>query len=143
MTDNQCLTSSVKFRVRFSEVDTLRIVWHGNYLKYFEDARDAFSLEHGLDFLDLYEEDGMFAPLVKTELEHKTPLRYGDEGIAEVTYEDCAAAKCIFNYRILNSKTGVIAVEGRTIQAFTDTDYNLQLYLPEYVARWKKSKGLL
>lgn len=136
------LTSSIKFRVRFSEVDSLRIVWHGNYLKYFEDARDAFALEHGLDFLELYEEDGMFAPLVKTEMEHKTPLRYGEEGIAEVTYEDCAAAKCIFNYRILNARTGVVAVEGRTIQAFTDTDYTLQLYLPDYVLRWKKSKGL-
>ena len=118
-------------------------MWHGNYLKYFEDARDAFALEHGLDFLALYEEDGMFAPLVKTEMEHKTPLRYGDEGIAEVTYKDCAAAKCIFNYRILNARTGVVAVEGRTIQAFTDTDYTLQLYLPEYVLRWKRAKGLI
>ncbi len=36
------LINSTKFRVRFSEVDSLRIVWHGNYLKYFEDGRDAW-----------------------------------------------------------------------------------------------------
>lgn len=139
---NNSLKSSTKFKVRFSEVDSIRIVWHGNYLKYFEDARDAFALEHGLDFLELYEQDAMFAPLVKTEMEHKTPLRYGDEGIAEVTYEDCAAAKVIFHYRILNARTGVVAVEGKTIQAFTDVDYTLQLYLPDYMLKWKKAKGL-
>lgn len=137
------LKSSVKFRVRFSEVDSLRIVWHGNYLKYFEDARDQFALDHGLDFLDLYEKDNMFAPLVKTEMDHKTSLRYGDEGIAEVWYEDCAAAKCIFHYRILNAKTGVVSVEGKTIQAFTTVEGELQLYNPPYIEDWKKSKGLL
>ncbi|MFT4525040.1 MAG: acyl-CoA thioester hydrolase [Bacteroidia bacterium] len=137
------LTASTKFKVRFSEVDSIRIVWHGNYLKYFEDARDAFATEHGLDLMKLFEQDAMFAPLVKTEMEHKTPLRYGDEGIAEVTYEDCAAAKVIFHYRILNARTGVVAVEGKTIQAFTDTDYALQLYLPDYMLKWKKAKGLL
>ncbi len=137
------LTSSTKFRVRFSEVDSMRIVWHGNYLKYFEDARDAFALEHGLDFLELFEQDRMFAPLVKTEMDHRTPLRYGDEGMAEVTYEDCAAAKVIFHYRIINARTGVVVVEGKTIQAFTDTDYTLQLYLPDYMVKWKKMKGLI
>ena len=137
------LRSSTKFNVRFSEVDSLRIVWHGNYLKYFEDARDAFAVEHGLDFMELYDQDGMFAPLVKTEMEHKTPLRYGDVGIAEVTYEDSLAAKIIFNYRILNAETGIVAVEGKTIQAFTDPNYTLQLYLPNYVLRWKKAMGLI
>ena len=140
---NEPMKSSSRFRVRFSEVDSIRIVWHGNYLKYFEDARVAFALEHGLDFLELYDQDGLFAPFVKTEMEHKTPLRYGDEGIAEVTYEDCAAAKIIFHYRVLNAQTGIVAVEGRTIQAFTDTDYLLQLHLPDYLLNWKKSKGLL
>jgi acyl-CoA thioester hydrolase len=49
------LTNTTTFRVRFSEVDSLRIVWHGHYLKYFEDGRDAWGAEFGRDFLEIYE----------------------------------------------------------------------------------------
>ena len=36
------LTASRPFEVRFSEVDSMNIVWHGSYPLYFEDAREAF-----------------------------------------------------------------------------------------------------
>ena len=50
--------------VRFSEVDSLHIVWHGHYLKYFEDGREAFGNEFGLGYLDLYS-NGLLIPVVR------------------------------------------------------------------------------
>ena len=50
--------------VRFSEVDSMRIVWHGNYLKYFEDGREAFGLKYNLGYLDVYKHNVMI-PIVK------------------------------------------------------------------------------
>ena len=38
------LTDRKEIIVRFSEVDSMRIVWHGNYLKYFEDGRESFEI---------------------------------------------------------------------------------------------------
>ena len=40
-----------EIRVRFSEVDSMGVVWHGNYLKYFEDGREAFGRKHGLGYV--------------------------------------------------------------------------------------------
>ena len=37
------LTNRTTFRVRFSEIDSMQIVWHGEYVRYFEDGREAFS----------------------------------------------------------------------------------------------------
>ena len=42
------LSESIKIRVRFSEVDSIRMVWHGNYVTYLEDAREAFGRKYGL-----------------------------------------------------------------------------------------------
>lgn len=36
------LKASKDFEIRFSEVDSMKVVWHGSYAIYFEDAREAF-----------------------------------------------------------------------------------------------------
>lgn len=136
------LVSTVPFRVRFSEVDSLRIVWHGNYLKYFEDGRDAFGREFGLDFLDIYEHHGLMAPLISTRLEFKFPLRYGDTGLIETEYENCAAAKVIFNYRIYDAERTRLMVTGQTVQVFTDARVGLQLSVPDFMLDWKRKHGI-
>ena len=36
------LTDITEIRVKFSEMDAMLRVWHGNYVKYFEDGRESF-----------------------------------------------------------------------------------------------------
>lgn len=137
------LVNTVPFRVRFSEVDQMRIVWHGNYLRYFEDGRDAFGREFGLDFMEIYEQHGLMAPLINTRLEFKFPLRYGDTGIIETEYEDCAAAKVIFNYRIYDSVRTRLMVAGQTVHVYTDARTVLQLSAPDFMLEWKRRHGII
>ena len=40
--DEKQLIAETEIGIRFNEVDALGIVWHGNYVKYFEDGREAF-----------------------------------------------------------------------------------------------------
>ncbi len=136
------LVSHIDFKVRFSEVDSMRIVWHGNYLKYFEDGREAFGEEHGIDYLKIYE-NGHLTPIVHTDMDFKSPLRYGDLGTIETKLINTPAAKIIHEYRIFNSITKKTLVTGKTIQVFTDVDGVLQLNNPQFFEEWKKSKGLL
>ena len=48
------LKTSKEFEIRFSEVDSMNIVWHGSYMMYFEDAREAFGREYGIAYLDIF-----------------------------------------------------------------------------------------
>ncbi len=120
----------------------MQIVWHGNYLKYFEDGRDAWGAQYGLDFVQVYEQHGLLAPLVSTNLKFKYPLRYGDVGLIETTFIDSNAAKAIFRYRIFDENRTQLKVEGETIQVFTDINYNLQLFTPTFLEEWKVKQGL-
>lgn len=137
------LINTTTFRVRFSEVDSLRIVWHGNYLKYFEDGRDAWEAQYGLNSLEVYEKYGLLAPLVKTNIEFKYPLRYNETGLIETTFVNSPAAKVIFRYKIFNADRTQLKVTGETVQVFMDTENILQLNTPPFFEEWKRKMKLL
>lgn len=44
------ISETIRVRVRFSEIDPIKMVWHGNYVKYMEDAREAFGRRYGLGY---------------------------------------------------------------------------------------------
>ena len=135
------LTVSKKIRVRFNETDPLGIVWHGYYITYFEDGREAFGRKHGISYLDV-QRNGYTTPIVKSECEHKLSLRYGDVARIETTIINTPAAKMIFRYKIFDANEKVVCT-GETIQVFVDTKGDLSLNLPPFFEEWKRKVGLL
>ncbi|MEP0263962.1 thioesterase family protein [Dokdonia sp.] len=132
-----------KVRIRFVETDPLGIVWHGNYIQYFEDGREAFGRHHGISYLD-QKEYGYATPIVKSSSEHKFPLRYGDVATIKTIYVDSLAAKMIFKYEIFNQED-VLVCTGETVQVFVDKigEGDLSLTIPDFFKDWKQKVGLL
>jgi acyl-CoA thioester hydrolase len=123
-------------RIRFNETDPLGIVWHGYYIHYFEDGREAFGRKYGISYLDI-QKNGYTTPIVKSLCEHKLPLRYGEVATIETTFVNTAAAKMIFLYKIVNAE-GYIVCTGETIQVFVDDKGELSLVNPPFYERWKE-----
>ncbi|NCA76445.1 MAG: acyl-CoA thioesterase [Alphaproteobacteria bacterium] len=128
--------------VRFSEVDSMRIVWHGNYLKYFEDGRESFGLKYSLGYLDVYKHNVMI-PLVKIQCDYKRPLEYGDVAIIETRFIPTEAAKIVFEYTIYRKNTGEIAATGSSTQVFLTPQGELLLTAPEFFTGWKQTWGIV
>lgn len=136
------LSYQTEVLVRFSEVDTLRIVWHGNYIKYLEDGREAFGREYGLGYLDYINND-LLTPIVKVNIDYKYPLFYGDKAIVETTYVYHEAAKVIFDYKIYRKSDNVLVATANTIQVFLNTDRELLLTSPRFFEDWKRKWGFI
>ena len=137
------LTSRTEIKVRFNEADPLGIVWHGHYIRYMEDGREAFGLMHGLDYLKVYKL-GFLIPIVSVKCDFKRSLRYGDKVIVETKYMPCEAAKLKFNYHLYNAATGELAATGSSVQVFlAKTDSVLQLSNPPFFEDWKVKHDLL
>ena len=136
----EALTVSQEIRVRFNETDPLGIVWHGYYITYFEDGREAFGREHGISYLDVHQ-FGYTTPIVKSTCEHKLSLRYGDVARIETTIVDSPAAKMIFRYKIYDANNE-IACTGETVQVFVDASGTLSLNFPPFFEEWRKKVGL-
>ena len=135
------LTSKTKIRVRFSEVDSMGIAWHGSYVKYLEDGREAFGREFDLGYMDVFKK-GFFTPIVKMNLDYKLPLRYEQEAFVETKYINTDAAKIIFEYRILSLDNKLLA-KAKTIQVFVNISGDLQLSTPDFFIDWKKKHKLI
>jgi len=136
------LINTIEQDIRFSDVDSLGIVWHGHYVQYFEDGREAFGKEYNLRYLDFYKQ-GYVVPIVTIQCDYKRVLRYGDRIIIETTYTPCEPAKINFNYRLLNALTRELVVTGSTTQVFLSKEsFTLQLTNPDFFKDWKEIQGL-
>jgi len=129
-----------EIRVRFTETDPLGIVWHGNYIQYFEDGREAFGRQHGISYLE-QKAHGFTSPIVKSSCEHKLPLRYGDVATIKTFFINSPAAKMIFRYQIFDPQDRLVCT-GETIQVFLDEKGELSLTTPEFFAAWKQKMDL-
>lgn len=136
------LKNTTQMLIKFSEVDSLRVVWHGHYVRYFEDGREAFGKQYNLGYLDVYEHN-LAVPLVDLQVNFKRVLEYGDSAIIETTFINSPAAKLLFEYKIISAKHGYVACIGKSTQVFMNpTNKELHITMPPFMDEWKKKWGL-
>lgn len=132
------LKNTTEIPIKFSEVDSLRVVWHGHYVRYFEDGREAFGKQYNLGYLDIYE-NGLAVPMVDLQVNFKRILEYGDSVIIETTFINSPAAKLIFEYKIISVKHGYVVCTGRSTQVFMIPESKeLRITMPPFMEEWKK-----
>ena len=122
--------------VRFSEVDSMGVVWDGAYPLYLEDAREAFGEKYGLTYAN-YVAKGYYAPIVDMQIQYKQPLRHETKIKIIARYIPTEAAKIIFEYEIRDRESNVLYSTGKTIQVFMDLNYQLVWQNPKWFEEWK------
>lgn len=93
------LNETIRIQVRFSEVDSIKMVWHGHYIAYMEDAREAFGRKYGLEYMYMYD-CGYFAPIVDLKMRYYQSVTIDDVLLVTITYKPTKSAKLIFDYQI-------------------------------------------
>jgi acyl-CoA thioester hydrolase len=132
------LVHTTEIEVKFSEADPLGIVWHGHFIRYFEDGREAFGAAHGIRYLDLYRKN-IVVPIIHIDCNYRRILRYGHTIRLETTYVDTPAAKLLFDYAITDLNTGERVANGSSVQVFMDRQsLELMLTLPPFMEEWKE-----
>lgn len=136
------LRVTVKCRVRFDEVDSVGIVWHGRYASYFEDARVALGSKYGISYSDFICHKSPI-PIRQIKIDYLEPLFFDDEIDVEAILHWSPAAKLNFEYVIRKDEN--VVCTGYTIQLMLDDSFQLLLSPPpfyvEFMEKW--NKGLL
>lgn len=136
------LKTSKEFAIRFSEVDSMNVVWHGSYALYLEDAREAFGAEYGLDYMS-YRNNQCYAPIAEERIRYLHPLTYGMRPRIDITYKPSLAAKVEFDYEIRDTRDETLIATGHSVQLFTDLQYQQLLYRPDFYVRWQEKWKVL
>lgn len=124
------LAARCPVRVRFQEVDSLRVVWHGHYLTYCEEGREAFGKKFGFSYQAILDA-GFIAPVVHIELDYFQPAHYDQVLDVETRLHVDPGARINFSYLITNERNDKVAV-GRSVQVFTEIGGELLLTRPEF-----------
>jgi len=136
------LTDETVSRVRFNEVDSVGIVWHGNFVQYLEDGRESWGEKYNFSYQDMYK-NGFVAPIVKVDIDYKSMLKHNDRFRIVTTYENTDAAKMVFKYELYKLPENILVAKATTVQVFMNLNKELMLQNPEFVTRWKQKYNLL
>lgn len=131
------LKHSKDIEIRFSEIDSMGVVWHGSYTLYFEDAREAFGQKYGLGYMTFFE-NGFTAPLVELSMHYKQIIRYGMRPRVDIDYRPTESAKIVFDYEIRDDNDNSLIATAHSVQVFMDKDYQLVWENPDFYAKWKQ-----
>jgi acyl-CoA thioester hydrolase len=113
---------SIRLRVIFGDTDAMGVVYHGNYLRFFEAARTEFFRATGHRYRDL-EDEGFLLPVTEAQVRYIKPARYDDLLRVEVSVAELRRASLRFAYRLLREEDGVLLAEGHTDHACVGRDF--------------------
>ncbi len=126
------LEETTTVRVRFNEVDMLRIVWHGHYANFFEEARRAFGRRYGIDYT-VFLEHNIAVPVVQLHIDFYAPARVSDLLEVKARLLKTEAAKLNFVYEVRRVTEDRLLASGSTVQVFTSPDGELMLTWPKFM----------
>ena len=116
--------NEAKVKVRYAETDKMGVVYHSNYLIYFEIGRTEFINKCGMSYSEM-EEMGIMIPLLESNCRYIQGAKYADELIVRTWIEELSAAKVKFNYSIVRESDGKEITKGNTLHVFVDNNFKI------------------
>ena len=107
-------------RVLYADTDRSQVVYHGNYLRYFEFGRASLMRDAGYPYKEV-EENGYVYPIFEIGLKYFSPLRYDDPIWVNTRPADLERVRLSFDYIITHQETGALICSGATRHCATNT----------------------
>ena len=119
-------TSEYEVKVSFEDLDPMNVVWHGNYMRYMEQARCDMFEKLNYTYMDM-KNDGFAYPVAKMKVKYVKPAILGDILIVK---SDILTIEPTLNidYKIFNKQTGNKIFEATTMQIAVDIDSKESFY---------------
>src|ERR1700679_3457261 len=138
MSDVQAVrpASETRVRVRYVETDQMGVVYHSNYLIWFEVGRVEFIRQLGLNYRQMEAEEGCGIPVVDVHVGYRAPAGYNDELVVETRLLAARGAVIRFGYQILRVADGLLLCEGETLHVCVDMDMKKRSLPAKYAERF-------
>lgn len=119
---NRAYGYSHRLRVRYSETDQMGVVYHTNYLNWFEVGRTEYIRSTGFAYREL-EKRGMLLPATEAALSFRAPARYDDEVEVRTWIKELTPVRLEFGYEIVRPADNAVLVTGWTRHVFVSHEW--------------------
>jgi acyl-CoA thioester hydrolase len=131
------MTSETRVRVRYAETDQMGVVYHANYLIWFEVGRVELIRQMGLDYKAMEKDEGCGIAVVEANVRYKSPARYDDELIVRTRIDHIRGSILRFTYAIHRSGDDLLLCEGTTTHIVVDRNMKRTAMPERYAAAFR------
>lgn len=111
---------STTFRVRYAETDQMGVVYYANYLIWFEIGRTEFCRQHGFEYRDMEQQDGLCIIVAEASCRYKSSAHYDDEIEVRTCLRAMRRRVLVFGYEICRAGDHQLLAEGETTHVVVD-----------------------
>lgn len=129
MKQSNTIFAQHRLRVRYGETDQMGVVYHPNYLIWFNESRDALLSGIGIDIAGM-ERRGLRFPIVEVGCRYLQSARYGDEIDISAVLHFQSVARLHFTFEVRQHRSQRLLATGKSVTVVTNANGKLLLCLP-------------
>jgi acyl-CoA thioester hydrolase len=130
--------SRTEWRVNYSEVDQMGVVYHAHYLVWLDRARTEHLRRTGVSYAEL-EQRGLRLAVGEARVRYRQPARYDEEIVIRCWVRELASRRIVFGYAVDHPPTGRLLATAETSMMILDADFRWSRLPPEVAERLRVS----
>jgi acyl-CoA thioester hydrolase len=134
--------SETRLRVRYAETDQAGIVYHSNYLIWFEVGRVELCRDHGFNYRDMEREADAIMSVTEARVTYRKPARYDDELLVRTRLAEMRSRALRFVYEVRRIEDDELLAEGETAHIVISRAGRARSIPPKFAELLSRSKTI-
>jgi len=139
--NHDAVVNETRLRVRYAETDQMGVVYHANYLVWFEIGRVELLRQLGFSYREMERLDGCGIAVIEACCRYKAPARYDDEIVVRTHVKYLRESLIQFGYELLRVADGASLAEGDTTHIVVNPEMKKTPLPEKYVAALRLAMG--
>ncbi len=130
-----------RLRVRYAETDQMGVVYHSNFIIWFEVGRVEMMRELGFTYSEMEQHDGAHLAVVDVRCRYKAPARYDDLVLLRTRLMKVRDSLLHFGYEVVRDEDGTLLAEGESVHMVLNREFKRTRLSARYLPLFLKAAG--
>lgn len=134
------IVGEARLRVRYAETDKMGVVYHSNYVIWFEVGRVELLRQLGFEYSSMEKEDDCHIPVVDLRVRYKAPALYDDEIVIRTRLANVRNSLLHFAYEVLRAGDRTLLATGETMHIIVDNQFQRRSLPEKYMKVFARTR---
>jgi acyl-CoA thioester hydrolase len=137
---NRKISGETKLRVRYAETDKMGVVYHSNFVIWFEVGRVELLRQLGFQYSEMESQDNCHIPVVDLRVRYKAPAQYDDEIVVRTQIKNVRSSLLHFSYEVFREADRALLATGETMHIIVDNKLERKALPEKYMQAFNGPK---
>jgi acyl-CoA thioester hydrolase len=131
--------TTTRLRVRYAETDQAGVVYHSNFLIWFEVGRVELCRSYGFNYRDMEIAADARLPVTEARVRFRNPARYDDLILVRTRIVEMRSRMITFAYEVVREDDGKVLADGETVHVVMNSEGRARTFPPEYAKMLRRT----